>query len=87
MLHVGEAVGCFADPYPLLAGMPTAELSEWGELRLQTISFFLLGFLISSLVVWRIWNSLRRDFPRLPQLSFGNASGLVLLGDCCSLSC
>jgi len=80
MLHVSDATGLLCGAVqPLLAGMPTAELSEWGELRLQTISFFLLGFLISSLVVWRIWNSLRRDFPRLPQLSIGKASGLVLL--------
>ena len=82
-MHVGGATGLLLGATsglePLLAGMPTPQLTDWGSLRLQSISFFAMGFLLSSLVVWTIWNSLRRDFPRLPQLSFGKASGLVLL--------
>jgi hypothetical protein len=34
-------------------------------------------FLIASLIIRAIWNSLRSDFPRLPHLSYPKALGLV----------
>jgi hypothetical protein len=61
------------------AGMPSIVLSDLARMRIQTISFFLLGFLASSWVVQRIWNSLRADFPRLPRLGYGKAVGVVTL--------
>lgn len=61
------------------AGMPTITLSDIARMRLQTISFFLLVLLISSLGIQRIWNSFTTDFPKLPRLSFGKALGVVIL--------
>jgi len=61
------------------AGMPSVSLSDVPSLRLQVISFFLLGLLASSAVVWWIWNSLAKDFVRLPRLSFAKACGVVIL--------
>lgn len=61
------------------AGMPMALLSDVARMRVQTISFFLGCFLIGSWGVRRIWNAARRDFPRLPYLSYPRATGLVAL--------
>src|SRR5438270_1167539 len=62
---------------PVLAGMPSVSLSDAASLRLQTISFFLVLFLGSAVVIRWGWNALRTDFPRLPRLSYGRALGLV----------
>ncbi len=48
-------------------------------MRLQTISFFLLCFLVSALFIQLVWNGLRKDFTRLPRLSYPKALGLVSL--------
>ena len=64
---------------PLLAGMPTITLSDFAVPRLQVISFFLMGLLVSAGVVMLVWNGLRRDFGWLPRLSFGKACGVVVL--------
>jgi hypothetical protein len=61
------------------AGMPMVTLSDLARMRVQTISFFLLGFLACAWVVQRIWNALRADFPRLPRLGYGKALGVVTL--------
>jgi hypothetical protein len=63
------------------AGMPraTAVLNELPRLRLQSISFFLAGFLLSSLLIQWLWNLLARDFSFLPRLSYLRAVGLVTL--------
>ncbi len=66
-------------PVVAWAGMPSVTLSDLARMRVQTISFFLLGLLACSWVVQRIWNSLSADFPRLPQLSYGKALGVVTL--------
>jgi hypothetical protein len=62
-----------------LAGMPVTLLNDLARVRLQTISFFLLCFLLSSWGVQTIWNAARHDFPRLPRLSYARANGLVAL--------
>jgi hypothetical protein len=69
----------FAWPGTAHAGMPrvTTMLSEMARLRLQSISFFLVGFLLAALLVQVLWNSLRRDFSILPRLSYFRAVGLV----------
>lgn len=69
----------WAAPRTALAGMPSLMLSDVARLRVQTISFFLLVLLLCAWGVRAIWNGLRRDFPRLPKLSFGKAVGLVAL--------
>ncbi|MFO0825883.1 MAG: hypothetical protein U0792_22650 [Gemmataceae bacterium] len=62
---------------PLLAGMPSVTLTDVAKLRFESISFFLMLFLVVSLLIRWIWNSLRTDFPRLPHLSYPKALGLV----------
>lgn len=61
------------------AGMPSIILTDLARMRVQTISFFLLGVLACAWAVRRIWNALGRDFPRLPRLTYGKALGLVTL--------
>jgi hypothetical protein len=68
-----------ADHAPAAAGMPSVNLSDAASLRLQTLSFFLVVFLLSALVIRWAWNALRGDFPRLPRLSYPKALGLVAL--------
>lgn len=63
----------------LIAGMPTVTLTDVARMRLQTISFFLLCFLASALFIQLVWNGLRKDFTRLPRLSYPKALGLVSL--------
>jgi hypothetical protein len=73
------ALASLAFPQVALAGMPSVTFSDMARLRLQTISFFLMGLLLSAAVVMAVWNSLARDFPRLPRLSYFKACGLVIL--------
>src|SRR4051794_23409271 len=61
------------------AGMPTVTLTEIAQLRLEAMSFFLAGFLVSAGLFQLLWNYLRRDFTFLPRLSYGKAVGLVAL--------
>jgi len=74
--------------FALFAGMPAPlpadpervfRLGDTAALRLQTISFFLLVFLLCVAAVWGLWKYLRRDFPALGRLSFGRAAAAVLL--------
>lgn len=65
--------------FVMFAGMPSIGLSELGRLRLESISFFLLGLVVAAGVVRGLWNSLQRDFPRLPRLTFGKALTVVVL--------
>lgn len=62
-----------------VAGMPSVSFNDVASSRLQTISFFLLGFLLSSAVILVVWNRFAQDFPRLPRLTFFKACGVVLL--------
>lgn len=66
---------------PLWAGMPsvTIELTDLAKLRVQSISFFVLVFLVSAGLICLVWNFLRRDFSFLPRLSFLRALGVTTL--------
>jgi hypothetical protein len=65
----------------LLAGMPTVTFSDLAQARLQTISFFLLGFLASAFLVRLLWNRLQRDVVWLPRISYRTAlAGTTLWG-------
>ncbi len=66
-------------PKAALAGMPVFMLTDLADLRLQTISFFLLVIALVSLAIQRLWNRLRRDFPSLPRLSYRGGLCFVLL--------
>src|SRR5262245_3581544 len=75
-------------PATALGGMPSVTPADIQRIvaatrlttqRLEAISFFLVAFLIVAAAIRGIWNSLRRDFPRLPRLSYTRALGLVAL--------
>jgi hypothetical protein len=61
------------------AGMPSITLTDLARMRIQNLSFFLVGILICSWIVQRIWNGLGKEFPALPRLTFGKALGLLAL--------
>ena len=72
-------------PAPLPTGW-TAESGANGvhsiagtALRIQAMSFFVAVLLLSGWLVKGLWNLARRDFPRLPRLTYSRALGLVLL--------
>ncbi len=77
-------------PGAACAGMPAPlptdpdlvyRLGDSTRMRLQALSFFVAAIGLCALAVWGLWNYLRRDFPRLPRLSFARAlAGVVLWG-------
>lgn len=80
--------GFFLGPAVARAGMPAPlptdperllRLNDSVAARLQTFSFFLLVLLGAAAAVRLLWNHFRRDFPRLPRLTFGRALAAVLL--------
>jgi hypothetical protein len=66
-------------PATARAGMPSPRLSDVAEMRIQSISFFALVFLLSAAAVWLIWNRLARDFTSLPRLTYFKSLGVVFL--------
>lgn len=66
-------------PSSAKAGMPSVTLTDLAHMRIQTISFFLVGLLLSSWFVQLLWNNLRRDFSSLPRLGYGKALSAVIL--------
>lgn len=68
-----------AFPTVAQAGMPMIYVSELARLRVQTLSFFLVGLLLSAVAIRLLWNYLRGDFPVMPYLSYGKALGVVTL--------
>jgi hypothetical protein len=60
-----------------MASPPT--LREVAKLRLQSLSFFIMVLLASALLIKLMWNGLRKDFTRLPHLSYLKSLCLVLL--------
>ena len=65
------------------AGMPVITLSDVAALRLSGISFFTALILLAAWFVRFLWNTLRRDFQRLPQLDYRRSLALVLLLGLC----
>ena len=81
-------------PTTAFAGMASLLPSDWTAERgpvetegvpasyrwqVQTLSFFLMTFLIGTKAVQSIWNAARRDFTFLPQISYARALSLTLL--------
>ena len=64
---------------PAHAGMPSWDLSDLARARLDSISFFLVVFLLLALLVKLLWNYLGRDFPKLPKLTYPRAMAVVTL--------
>ena len=65
------------------AGMPVITLSDVAALRLSGISFFIALILLAAWCVRYLWNTLRRDFQKLPQLDYRRSLALVLLLGLC----
>jgi hypothetical protein len=72
-------LAAFAWPLPAAAGMPNVTLSDVASLRLSGISFFLALLLLTAWGFKVLWNYVRRDFARLPYLSYRMALAFVLL--------
>ena len=80
-LLLAAALGVAFRPCQALAGMPSPVLSDWAEIRVETISFFVVLLLICTAVIRWLWNYLAKDFPALPRLGYGKTlAGVVLVG-------
>ena len=66
-------------PATALAGMPQFMFTDLAQMRLSTISFFLVVIAVVGFGVQRLWNRLGLDFPRLPRLSYRGALAFVVL--------
>ncbi|GAA4471944.1 hypothetical protein GCM10023156_67390 [Novipirellula rosea] len=78
-------IGCTST---VVAGMPSVlpedidtilRLSGTAEQRIQAISFFFVGLLITTLVIRLLWNSIAKDSGWSPPLTWGKAVAVVLL--------
>jgi len=61
------------------AGMTVVTLTDLARLRLESLSFFIVGFLLISLGVKGLWNHLAKALPNLPRLAYSRALALVFL--------
>lgn len=59
------------------AGMPSFTLTDAARMRVQTMSFFLIGLLLSACFIMFLWNYLAKDWPALPRLGYGKALAIV----------
>jgi hypothetical protein len=66
-------------PSPLPEPEETQQLGDSAMLRIETISFFVVGLLVCAVAVRFLWNLLQRDFPKLPRLTLAKALAGVLL--------
>lgn len=72
-------LGSLLLPSAALAGMPAVTFTEVTRLRLEVISFFVVGLLLSAGAVQLIWYWLRRDLTWLPQLGYFRSLLVVTL--------
>ena len=79
LLLLVAVLSVWFSPGAVFAGMPMITLSDLANFRLATLSLFLWIYVLTSFVIWKLWNYLRKDFVKLPQLTFKKALGLVLL--------
>src|SRR6516225_7956341 len=66
-------------PGTVLAGMPTIRLTDIASMRLQSISFFLVVFLLAAFLIKLLWNYLGKDWTAFPRLNYGRALAIVFL--------
>lgn len=63
---------------PTLEDIPRVlSLSNLAKLRIEAISFFAVCLLAIAWAIQHIWNSLVKDFPRLPRISYLRSLGLM----------
>ena len=77
MFVAGGAAAALA--LPALAGMPSYTLTDVARMRLETISFFTVAFLVFAALVKLLWNCLAADFPKLPRMTYTKALAAVVL--------
>ncbi len=77
-LMVLPAMAGMASPLPQDVAK-SLHLTRPSEMRLEAISLFVAALLISPLVVRWLWNSLARDFPRMPRITYGRSLALVVI--------
>lgn len=68
-----------AGPATSWAGMPSFQLTDLAAARLDVISFFLMTYLVLTLLFKVIWNSLAKDFKWMPPLTYKRALGLMVV--------
>jgi len=61
------------------AGMTVVTLTDVAAARIDALSFFLVTYLVISLVVKVIWNQLAKSFASLPKLKYRQALGVVFV--------
>lgn len=61
------------------AGMPSVDITDVARMRLDTLSFFLVGYLLIALMLMWLWNSLRPSFPALPRLNYWRSLRLLTI--------
>ena len=59
--------------------MPGIDLTDAARVRLDAVSFFLAAFFLCAALGWGCWNLLRKDFPKLPPLTYGRAVAATAL--------
>jgi hypothetical protein len=61
--------------------MTMPRLRDVASARLEVISFFLVGYLVLAAIYRWLWNSLAREFPKMPLVSYrGALAALVVCG-------
>jgi len=66
-------------PRAALASSFTPHLNGIGGVRFGTISFFLMVFVVSTLLAWRTWGSLHRRVPLAPRPSLTACLGVEVV--------
>ena len=66
-------------PAAAQAGMAMPTFTDMARARLEVLSFFFVSYLVLAFIYQRIWNSLARDFPKLPRLSYRGALGALVV--------
>ncbi|HQR42903.1 MAG TPA: hypothetical protein PLX97_09470, partial [Gemmatales bacterium] len=66
-------------PATAFAGMPSYDFTDLAKARIDTISFFLVGYLLIAWGVQWFWNDMRAVFPKLPKLSYRRALMLLTI--------
>ena len=64
-------------PVSAHAGMTMPGFTDLAQSRFQVLSFFLLLYLVLAFIYQRVWNSLTKDFPKLPRIRYRGALGAL----------
>jgi hypothetical protein len=68
-------------PLTACAGMTMPVFTEIAKARFQVISFFLILYMALAFIYEHLWNSLSKDFPKLPRIRYrGALAALAVCG-------